>query len=163
MKHRLIGLLAACGALGATVSSEAAPVLARPALTLALSDPCTALKGNRWIAYVEPLSKKYTSAEFWDFRTDVINGPAINVLALEPFPNVTGPGPSGTLDWGRAAVTKFTHCVNYQGAARLYAAWAEEPIYDVKLSADGQTATITGTNTRTDTTDLKGWAARAPN
>ena len=158
MKRTSIGLICACGVLGLAAPTLGAPMAAaRAAVTR--GDPCATLAGSRWVAYVEPGTGAYTSVELWDLRPAVIGGSAINDLALRPYPNPI----KGTMDWGRAAVTKFTACANVGGKARLSADWAAEPIYDVTLSSDGQTATIAGTNTRVDTTDLKGWAARAPN
>ena len=158
MKRTAIGLICACGVLGGSLS-VIAPALAAPKLALTRSDPCTALAGNRWTAYVEPATGAYTSVELWDLRHGVVGGSAINDYALHPYPNPI----TSTMAWGHAAITQFTACANVGGKARLSAAWAAEPIYDVTLSDDGQTATVAGTNTRVDTTDLKGWAARVPN
>ncbi len=158
MKRISIGLICACSVLGLAAPALAAP-MATAKLAATRADPCAALVGNRWVAYVEPATGAYTSVEQWDLRHAVVGGSAINDKAAHPYPNPI----TGTMDWGRAAVTKFTACANVGGKARLSADWAAEPIYDVTLSEDGQTATIAGTNTRVDTTNLKGWAARAPN
>jgi hypothetical protein len=158
MTRILMGLLATCVGLGLAAPAVSAEPVAKPKAGT-LARPCAALEGHRWVAYVEPTDGTYLSAEYWDLRHGVVDGPGINGKAGRPYPNPI----KGTMPWGHAAITKFTACVNHNGAARLSAAWAAEPIYDVTLSADGLTATIAGTNTRVDTTNLRGWAARAPN
>ena len=158
MTRILMGLLAASVGLCLAAPAVSGEALIKPkAATLA--NPCAALEGHRWTAYVEPIDGTYLSAEYWDLRRGVVGGPAINNKAGRPYPSPI----TGTMDWGRAAITKFTACVNLDGKARLSADWAAEPIYDVTVSADGLTATVAGTNTRVDTTNLRGWAARAPN
>ncbi len=159
MTRILMGLLATCVGLGLAAPAVSGDALAKPKTAATLAGPCAALEGHRWVAYVEPTNGTYLSAEYWDLRRGVVGGPAINNKAGRPYPNPI----TSTMDWGRAAITKFTACVNLDGKARLSADWAAEPIYDVTVSADGLTATVAGTNTRADTTDLRGWAARAPN